>query len=120
MTPIRFHLDEHVPDAVARGLRRRGIDVTTTDEAGLTAARDIEHVAFALLENRVIVTHDEDFLKLHADGVAHYGRSARSLTSSSCSTTASIQATWSESANTCEGSVIEAKGPSKNSFQLCF
>jgi uncharacterized protein with PIN domain len=73
LTPIRFHLDEHVPDAVARGLRRRGIDVTTTDEAGLVGASDIEHVAFALGEGRVIVTHDEDFLKLHAAGVAHSG-----------------------------------------------
>jgi len=28
---IRFHLDEHVPHAVADGLRIHGIDVTTTD-----------------------------------------------------------------------------------------
>ena len=32
---MRFHLDEHVPHAIAEGLRRRGIDVTTTVEAGL-------------------------------------------------------------------------------------
>ena len=30
---IRFHLDEHVPTAVALGLRRRGIDVTTPADA---------------------------------------------------------------------------------------
>lgn len=28
-------LDEHVPDAIGRGLRQRGIDVTTTEEASL-------------------------------------------------------------------------------------
>ena len=34
---IRFHLDEHVDGAVAVGLRRRNIDVTTTAQAGLLA-----------------------------------------------------------------------------------
>jgi len=29
---IRFHLDEHVAHAVADGLRRLGIDVTTTTD----------------------------------------------------------------------------------------
>ena len=32
---IRFHLDENVPLAVAEGLRRRGVGVTTTSQAGL-------------------------------------------------------------------------------------
>ena len=32
---IRFHLDECVSTAIAEGLRRRGIDVTTTPELGL-------------------------------------------------------------------------------------
>ena len=32
---IRFHLDENVSNAIADGLRQRGIDVTTTSEAGL-------------------------------------------------------------------------------------
>jgi hypothetical protein len=31
---IRFHLDEHVDPAIATALRRAGIDVTTTNEAG--------------------------------------------------------------------------------------
>ena len=35
---IRFHLDENVSNAIAEGLRRRGIDVTTTSETGLIAA----------------------------------------------------------------------------------
>ncbi len=29
---IRFHLDESASNAIAEGLRRRGIDVTTTPE----------------------------------------------------------------------------------------
>ena len=48
---VRFHLDEHVDEAIALGLRRRGIDVSTTVEAGLMAATDLEHVQFARRES---------------------------------------------------------------------
>ena len=37
---IRFHLDENCPHAIAEGLRRRGIDVTTTPEVDLISASD--------------------------------------------------------------------------------
>ena len=37
---IRFHLDENVHHGVARGLRLRGFDVTTTTDAGLLEATD--------------------------------------------------------------------------------
>lgn len=45
---IRLHLDENCPYAIAEGLRRRGIDVTTTSEAGLMGATDEEQTAYAL------------------------------------------------------------------------
>ncbi|MGI8978018.1 MAG: DUF5615 family PIN-like protein [Pirellulaceae bacterium] len=70
---LRFHLDEHVDHAIAHGLRRRQIDVTTTTDAELLAARDEEHVEFALREGRVIFTNDADFLRLAALGVLHSG-----------------------------------------------
>jgi hypothetical protein len=38
---LRFHLDEHVAGAIAAGLRRRGIDVTTAADAGLLGAEDV-------------------------------------------------------------------------------
>jgi antitoxin component of RelBE/YafQ-DinJ toxin-antitoxin module len=44
---IRFHLDENVSHAVAAGLRRRGLDITTAVEIGLRAASDEEQLAFA-------------------------------------------------------------------------
>jgi predicted nuclease of predicted toxin-antitoxin system len=62
---IKFHLDENVSNAVAEGLRRRGIDVTTTPEQTLMGASDPEQLAFALKQQRVIFTQDDDFLKLH-------------------------------------------------------
>ncbi|HEX8200701.1 MAG TPA: DUF5615 family PIN-like protein [Isosphaeraceae bacterium] len=70
---IRFHLDEHCPHAIAEGLRRHGIDVTTTTDAGLLRAPDEDHIAFALAQGRVLFTQDDDFLKLHAVGVPHAG-----------------------------------------------
>ncbi len=81
---IRFHLDEHVDHDIATGLRTRGIDVTTTADAGLLRAGDEDHMAFALREKRVIFTNDHDFLRLHGQEVEHAGiaycaRGSRSL-----------------------------------------
>ena len=70
---IRFHLDENCPTAIADGLRRRGIDVTTTPEASLISASDEEQARYALAESRLIFTQDQDFLRIHAAGIAHAG-----------------------------------------------
>jgi hypothetical protein len=70
---IRFHLDENVDPAVAEGLRRRGVDVTTTQQVGLTRASDEKQLEFALSEERTLVTHDEDFLALAKAGASHAG-----------------------------------------------
>ena len=70
---IRYHLDEHVDRAVAEGLRQRGVDVTTTVEAGLAGASDENQLAFAAADGRVFVTRDRHFLVLHSEGVAHAG-----------------------------------------------
>jgi len=71
--PIRFHLDEHVDPAIALGLRRRGIDVTTTVDAGLRGASDEDHLSFAIREGRVVFSQDDDFLRLAASGTRHNG-----------------------------------------------
>jgi predicted nuclease of predicted toxin-antitoxin system len=55
---IKFHLDENVSNAVAEGLRRRGIDVTTTPKQNLMGASDPEQLAFALEQQRVIFTQE--------------------------------------------------------------
>lgn len=70
---IRFHLDENSTGAIADGLRRLGIDVTTTPEAGLLGAADEDQLAYALARGRMVLTHDKDLLRLHAAGVSHAG-----------------------------------------------
>jgi predicted nuclease of predicted toxin-antitoxin system len=54
---VKFYTDEHVPFAVTQGLRRRGVDVLTVQEAGMQAAGDEEHLALALSQKRVIVEY---------------------------------------------------------------
>ncbi len=70
---IRFHLDENVSIAIARSLRKRGIDVSTTAEQNLIQATDEDQLDFARKEGRVLVTHDSDFLRLHDQGCSHCG-----------------------------------------------
>jgi uncharacterized protein with PIN domain len=70
---IRFLLDEHVDGGIARGLRRHGIDVATVSGVGLESADDPDVLAWALADGRVVVTHDDDFVRLHANGSAHAG-----------------------------------------------
>ena len=70
---IRFHLDEHIDPDIAAALRRHGIDVTTTIDAGLRTASAVAQLEFAKVHNRVIVTDDADFLRRAAVGTDHPG-----------------------------------------------
>lgn len=70
---IRFHLDENASRAIAGGLRRLGIDVTTTPDAKLLGAIDEQQLAYCLAEGRILFTQDQDFLILDAAGTPHAG-----------------------------------------------
>jgi uncharacterized protein with PIN domain len=70
---IRYHLDENCAKGLARGLRLHRIDVTTTKVVGLTTSPDERQLEFASKEGRILYTHDDDFLKIHASGTAHHG-----------------------------------------------
>lgn len=70
---IRFHLDENANLAIASGLRQRGIDVTTTKDAGLIGASDAEQLDYARREGRVIFSQDADFLTMAATTAEHAG-----------------------------------------------
>jgi Domain of unknown function (DUF5615) len=64
---------KNCPRAAAVGLRRIGIDLTTTPEAGLIHLSDLEQLSFALDQGRVLFTQNEDFLVLHTAGTSHAG-----------------------------------------------
>jgi Domain of unknown function (DUF5615) len=70
---VKLYTDEHVPKAVARGLRQRGVDVLTAVEAKMLGASDPAHLQRAFRDSRVVFTQDDDFLRLHAAGIEHAG-----------------------------------------------
>jgi hypothetical protein len=69
----RFYMDERVDSAITAGLRQRGVDVLTAQEAGLRTADDEAHLSRGKDERRVIFAQDADLLRLHASGVEHAG-----------------------------------------------
>jgi predicted nuclease of predicted toxin-antitoxin system len=70
---VRFFFDQHIAPAVVRGLRRRGVDVLTAQEAGRCGLPDPDQLQFATAEERVVTTFDTDYLALHASSVPHAG-----------------------------------------------
>lgn len=70
---IRFHLDEHIGHTIAKGLRQRGIEVTTTVEAKLRTRDDEAQLAYILQKQAVLVTNDAGFLARSVAGQQHYG-----------------------------------------------
>ena len=70
---IKYYTDEHVPSTIVAGLRRRGVEVLTTVEAGRLGASDEAQLALATQQKRVLFTQDDDFLSLHATGIEHSG-----------------------------------------------
>lgn len=59
-----LYMDVHVPSAITEGLRRRGIDVLTSQEDGAREADDGVLLTRATSFDRLLFTQDEDFLKL--------------------------------------------------------
>ncbi|MEC4813883.1 MAG: DUF5615 family PIN-like protein [Scytonema sp. PMC 1069.18] len=81
---IRFHLDEQVKSVIARELRRRGIDVTTTVEVGLRTQSDDAQLDLICQEQRVLFTQDDDFLRIASrtnnhPGIAYCKQGTRSV-----------------------------------------
>ncbi len=73
MAVIKYYTDENVAKTVVKGLRSRGVDVLTCQETNMLSATDEEQLAFVTQSNRVIFSHDADFLRIHSNGVEHSG-----------------------------------------------
>ncbi|MEH1814209.1 MAG: DUF5615 family PIN-like protein [Nostoc sp.] len=81
---IRFHLDENVAPAIALGLRRYGINVTTTNDVELRTQSDEVQLAFIQEAQRVLFTQDADFLiiasyRLDHPGITYCKKGTRSI-----------------------------------------
>jgi hypothetical protein len=66
-------LDENLTPKIAVQLRRRGIDVVSVHELGLSGDSDENHLQRATNMGRVLVTADTDFLVMASDGITHAG-----------------------------------------------
>lgn len=70
---ISLYLDENLSPRIAEQLRKRHIDIVTTQELGLRGETDENHLANATKMGRVFVTGDTDLLRLASQGIEHAG-----------------------------------------------
>ena len=65
MARVRLYLDEDVDLALALALRARKIDAVSALELGRRQMDDANHLAYAVTQQRAILTHNrDDFLRL--------------------------------------------------------
>lgn len=70
---MKFLADEHIELSIVTGLKLLRIDVTSVNDAGKRGSDDERILSFAKDNNRVIITRDSDFVKLHSRGIEHAG-----------------------------------------------
>jgi predicted nuclease of predicted toxin-antitoxin system len=70
---ISLYLDENLTPKIAVQLRKRGVDIISVHELGLTGDSDENHLQRATEMKRVLVTADTDFLVMAAEGTSHAG-----------------------------------------------
>jgi len=58
---VKFLIDNQLPAALAQYLRKRGFDCQHVVEAGLGDALDSDVRRYAELQERIIISKDEDF-----------------------------------------------------------
>ena len=59
-----LYMDVHVPSAVTEGLRRRGVDVVTSQEDGTREAEDVALLQRATDLGCILFTQDDDLLAI--------------------------------------------------------
>jgi hypothetical protein len=65
--PLTLYMDVHVPIVVTEALRRRGLDVLTSQNDGTATLVDELLLARATELGRILFTQDQDFLRIAAD-----------------------------------------------------
>jgi predicted nuclease of predicted toxin-antitoxin system len=74
---LRIYTNESVHAAIATGLQQRGVDALSARDSANLGMSDEEQLQYAIREQAVIFTHDDDFLRIaHAwlqQGREHWG-----------------------------------------------
>jgi hypothetical protein len=73
MSEVKFYLDENMDVEIAEQMSRHGVDIVTARDLGKLGETDEKHLGYASETGRILCTHDQDFLRLHAEGVPHAG-----------------------------------------------
>lgn len=73
MTEVRLYIDENLTPKIAAQLQSRGIDAVSVRDLGLLGESDDNHLERAKSLGRILVTTDQDFLKMSADNPDHLG-----------------------------------------------
>ena len=73
MSKIRFYVDENVQIEVAPQLIQHGIEAVSAKTLEKLGDTDANHLRRATELGYVLCTHDMDFLRMSAEGVAHAG-----------------------------------------------
>ena len=60
---VAFYMDEHVHGSITLALRKKGIDVLTVQQDGMTSMADSGVLDRAAVLQRVVFTNDDDFLR---------------------------------------------------------
>ena len=61
---IKIYADENVNGTIVNGLRRRGVEIQSTYEAGNLGIPDEIQLAYAVAQNACLFTHDDDLLTI--------------------------------------------------------
>jgi predicted nuclease of predicted toxin-antitoxin system len=65
---VKFLVDNQLPAALAEHLRTRGVDCQHVLHIGLAEATDVQICRYAMEQERVIISKDEDFLHCQSAG----------------------------------------------------
>ena len=71
--PIAFYFDACVQVVIAEQLLHDGVDAVTARDLKKLRDEDDSHLQRATEQNRVLVTYDDDFVKMAHQGVEHSG-----------------------------------------------
>ncbi len=61
----KFYTDVHIPKAVVKQLRDKGVDIIHGSEVGKSDDSDVQHLTYCADKKRTIISFDSDFEVLH-------------------------------------------------------